>query len=117
MKFIIDAHLPRRLAAEINALGGDAIHTLDFPDGNRTSDACIILRAREDGRVVVTKDSDFVDSLLLRGEPEHLLFLTTGNIPNDVLIRLIRSHWDQIESMLGEGRYVELSQTVLILHF
>lgn len=31
MKFLIEAHLPRRLAAQLNSAGHDAIHTLDLP--------------------------------------------------------------------------------------
>ena len=67
MKFLVDAQLPRRLAHEINALGGDALHTLDLAAGNRTSNAVVIEQAGAEGRVVVTKGSDLVDSFLLRG--------------------------------------------------
>jgi predicted nuclease of predicted toxin-antitoxin system len=42
MKFLIDAQLPRRLAHQLSSAGYDAIHTLDLPNGNRTSDADII---------------------------------------------------------------------------
>ncbi len=117
MKFIVDAQLPRRLAAEINALGGDAVHTLDLPDGNQTTDAAIVELAAAEGRVVITKDSDFVDSLLLRGEPGKLLFVTTGNISNSALVHLVRANWSQIESMLSQGVYVELGRNTLTLHF
>ena len=61
MKFIVDAQLPRRLSHEIAALGDDALHTLDLPTGNLTADSAILQFAREEGRVVVTKDSDFVE--------------------------------------------------------
>ncbi|MBX7211373.1 MAG: DUF5615 family PIN-like protein [Verrucomicrobiaceae bacterium] len=116
MKFVVDAQLPRRLAVEINALGDDAIHTLDLPAKNRTSDASIIEVALAEARVVVTKDSDFVDSFLLRGEPEKLLFITTGNITNNDLIHLLRANWQPILSMLSQGDFVELSRTALTLH-
>jgi predicted nuclease of predicted toxin-antitoxin system len=116
MKFIVDAQLPRRLAVEINALGDDAIHTLELPAKNRTSDASIIEVALAEARVVVTKDSDFVDSFLIRGEPEKLLFITTGNISNNDLIQLLRTNWRPILSMLSQGDFVELSLTALTLH-
>ena len=73
--------------------------------------------AKQEGRVVITKDSDFVDSKLLRNEPEKLLFITTGNIENDDLIRLIRGHWPQILAMLQQGSYVEVSRSALTLHY
>jgi len=39
MKFLVDAQLPRRLVKRFREAGFDAIHTLDLPMGNRTSDA------------------------------------------------------------------------------
>ena len=92
MKFLVDAQLPKRLVLEIIALGGDARHTLDLAAGNKTTDEQIIKLALEDDSVVVTKDSDFVDSLMLRRKPKKLLFITTGNIPNDELIALLRAN-------------------------
>lgn len=45
--------------------GHDALHTLDLPLGNRTPDADIVACAIRDNRIVVTKDSDFVQTFLL----------------------------------------------------
>jgi len=117
VKFIVDAQLPLRLVTELVALGAEAIHTLDLPAANSTTDDAIIALAKQEGRVVITKDSDFVDSKLLRNEPEKLLFITTGNIENDDLIRLIRGHWPQILAMLQQGSYVEVSRSALTLHY
>jgi predicted nuclease of predicted toxin-antitoxin system len=36
MKFLVDAHLPKQLTAELNVAGHDALHTLDLPLKNRT---------------------------------------------------------------------------------
>jgi predicted nuclease of predicted toxin-antitoxin system len=66
--------------------------------------------------VVVSKDSDFVDSFMLRGEPAKLLLIATGNISNDDLLGLLRSHWPQILAMLAQGDFVELSRSALTLH-
>ena len=38
MNFLVDAQLPQRLTAWLTAAGCDALHTLDLPDANRTSD-------------------------------------------------------------------------------
>ena len=38
MNFLVDAQLPRRMTAWLTAAGADAVHTLDLPDGNRTTD-------------------------------------------------------------------------------
>ena len=80
MKFLVDAQLSRRMTAWLIAGGCDAIHTLDLPDGNRTTDEQVNDVAALEQRVVVSKDADFVDSHLLRGRPAKLLLLSTGNI-------------------------------------
>lgn len=38
MKFLIDAQLPRRLAHQLEVAGFETTHTLDLPQGNRTTD-------------------------------------------------------------------------------
>ncbi|MDO8933216.1 MAG: DUF5615 family PIN-like protein, partial [Rhodocyclaceae bacterium] len=68
MKFLVDAQLPRRLCLWLAEAGHDTLHTLDLPGGNRTTDEQIIAIADRDGRVVVTKDDDFVESFLVRGK-------------------------------------------------
>ena len=62
MKFLIDAQLPRRLATQVQQAGLDATHTLELPDGNRTTDQTLIALSITNQAVLVTKDSDFVES-------------------------------------------------------
>jgi predicted nuclease of predicted toxin-antitoxin system len=59
MRFLVDAQLPRRPCAWFDESDCDAIHTLDLPDGNSTTDEQIIALATKEQRVVVSKDSDF----------------------------------------------------------
>ena len=72
MKFIVDAQLPRRLARELSSSGHDALHSLDLPDGNRTADEIINKLAAKDGRIVITKDADFVTSFPAAGHPTEV---------------------------------------------
>lgn len=69
MKFLIDAQLPVRLARLLQSLGHDAIHTRDLPNQNQTTDTEINLLSVQENRVVISKDSDFFDSFLIRQEP------------------------------------------------
>ena len=75
MKFLVDAQLPRRLARQLAAAGHDALHTLDLPDGNRTPDSIITELADREGRVVVSKNADFVVSHTLSAKPYRLLLI------------------------------------------
>ena len=82
MKFLVDAQLPRRAVGWLHAAGCDAVHTLDLPDANHTTDTQIIDVALREQRAVITKDADFVDSHTLRQRPAKLLLISTGNISN-----------------------------------
>ncbi len=41
MKFLVDAHLPRKLAIQLKEAGYDTRHTLGLPQANRTTDQFI----------------------------------------------------------------------------
>ena len=82
MNFLVDAQLPRRVADWLIAAGCNAIHALDLPDGNRTTDRQLIDTADRERRAVITKDADFVDAHLLHGRPAMLMLVSTGNIRN-----------------------------------
>lgn len=89
MNVLVDAQLPQRMTAWFAAAGCNAVHTLDLPDGNRTTDEQINEVADREQRVVVTKDADFVDSHVLCDRPAKLLLISTGNISNRGLEALI----------------------------
>lgn len=116
MRFLVDAQLPRRLADLLARLGHDVLHTLDLPEANRTTDACLCDLSESDGRVLVTKDADFVDSFLLQRKPPQLLHVSTGNITNSELETLVHTHASGISEVFRHARYVELCRRGLIMH-
>ena len=116
MKWLVDAQLPRRLASRLAALGHDAVHTLDLPNGNRTTDVEINRLATAENRIVVSKDADFVDSFLLQGLPPRLLWVTTGNIRNSTLLALFESLLPDLDLAFQQARYIELTTAGLIVH-
>jgi predicted nuclease of predicted toxin-antitoxin system len=116
MKFLVDAHLPRRLVYLLRDAGHDAIHTRDLPLQNRTPDAAINHASIADERTVVTKDADFVTSHLITGEPYKLLLISTGNIKNSDLLRLFQQNLYQIVEAFDTHTYIELDRTHLTIH-
>ena len=116
MKFLVDVQLPRRFCYWLCEAGHEAIHTLDMPLGNRTPDCDVIARADAEGRIVVTKDDDFVQSFLIAGQPAMLLLVTTGNVSNDEMERLMRSNLDAISDTFTTHRFVELGRDFLVIH-
>ena len=117
MKFIVDAHLPKKLATYLQQKGYDAIHTLDLPAQNLTADPEVIRVSMQDQRVVISKDSDFYDSFVLRGQPHQLLMITTGNIVNKDLIAIFDRNLSQIIQLLSVHRVVEMDNAQLTVHF
>ena len=109
MKFIVDAQLPRRLAIWLTTLGHDAIHTLDLPNQNRTSDKEIIELAEQEERVVITKDVDFVDSHLLHKKPGRLVLISTGNMTNKHLELLFHPLIPEIVQELQSSSFLEVT--------
>ncbi|MEZ5040307.1 MAG: DUF5615 family PIN-like protein [Saprospiraceae bacterium] len=103
LRFIVDTQLPPRLAYSLKDLGADAIHTTYFENGHLLDDGEIIKIAAKEDRIVVTKDSDFRDYLLLKGSPPSLLLIKTGNILNKDLIQLIQQNYIAISKLFEDG--------------
>jgi predicted nuclease of predicted toxin-antitoxin system len=116
MNFLVDAQLPRRLAKYLRAAGHDALHTLDLPQGNRTTDTAINALSVREHRVVITKDADFVNSFLLVHQPYKLLLISTGNSSNADLESLFVSQIATLATAFASYDYLELTRSMLIFH-
>ena len=58
MKFLLDQGLPRTMADRLTQAGFDSIH-VGALGMSEAADTAILSHAAQDGRVVVTHDSDF----------------------------------------------------------
>ena len=116
MKFLIDAHLPRRLAYFLRALGHEAVHTLDLPRGNRTLDTELCDISVREQAIVATKDADFVNTFTVQRVPYKLLLVSTGNINNMELDRLFAQNIAHITTAFVSHDFIELTRTMLIIH-
>lgn len=115
LKFIIDTQLPRRLVNKLQKLGANAIHTTYFPDGHLLDDYRIVEIAIEQGRIIITKDTDFQDNFLLKGIPPKILLLKLGNISNKDLFDIIDAVYAKVEQLFVDGNgLVVLSRNNII---
>ena len=117
MKILVDAQLPKRLSDFLISKGVNALHTIELPDQNRSSDGDIINVAEEQGRIVISKDSDFLDNYILSGKPSKLLIVSTGNITNNDLITLFDKNLDELKSLFAKNSVIEISRTEIIVHY
>jgi predicted nuclease of predicted toxin-antitoxin system len=116
MRFIVDAHLPKRLSDLLIEMGYDSIHTFDLIDKNATDDNIIRKISVNESRVVITKDSDFEDSFLLQRIPPKLLLVTTGNIQNKHLIKLFLDNIVEITNLFEDNNFIEIDRNEITVH-
>ena len=100
MKFLVDAHLPPGLCGLLQAAGHDARHTLQLPAQNLITDNVINALSAKEEFVVISKDTDFYYSHLLRQEPYKLVLVRTGNIGIRELKELFARNLSTIEPAL-----------------
>lgn len=90
---------------------------MDLPLGNRTPDTVINEISINEQQIVVTKDSDFVNSFVLQGKPQKLLLISTGNIHNFELEALFQANIEKLKEAFDAGfEFVELNRTSVIVH-
>lgn len=113
MRFIIDAHLPKRIADIFRNLGHEAIHTSELPKGNGTPDNEIVLIAAEDG-VVVSKDEDFYQGFLLHRRPAKLVHVKVGNMRLREVTDLFATAAPKLIGLLSRYDLLELHRDKII---
>jgi predicted nuclease of predicted toxin-antitoxin system len=116
MKFLVDAHLPRRLVYLLREAGFEAVHTLDLPLANRTPDSVINELSIREEYIVITKDADFVNSFLLHHKPYKLLLISTGNIRNKELEILFLANIGKIAGGFTMFDFIEIDRKAVIFH-
>ncbi len=117
MRFLVDAQLPKSLSAWLRTNGHDSIHTLELPQRNATADESIIQVAKDESRIVISKDSDFFETFLVRKEPAQLLIVSTGNITNKDLRELFRANLNKLVSLFESHEVVEMNSETIIVHY
>lgn len=116
MKFIVDAQLPKSLSDLLNQKGYDSVHTLDLPNKNKTKDSQIAKLANEEGRIVISKDVDFLESFMVKSEPRKLIIVKTGNILNRHLIKIFEENLEILIQMISRSDLIEVSRTEIAEH-
>ena len=91
IKFIVDTQLPPKLAEFLQHKGFDSVHTTYFPNGHLLEDVQIVELAVRENRIVISKDSDFLDNFLLSGCPPKVLLIQFGNLANSELLNLFEN--------------------------
>jgi predicted nuclease of predicted toxin-antitoxin system len=104
LKFLIDNALPPRVALLLVTAGHDAVHVREY-GMQAHEDPAVLERARQEGRILVSADSDFGTLLTLQeaSQPSFVLFLRSDAVwAEDYAALLLRSlHLLEVELRRG----------------
>jgi predicted nuclease of predicted toxin-antitoxin system len=107
MKFLIDNALSPQIAESLRTVGHDAVHVRECGLQAAPDDE-VFDRADEEGRIIVSADTDFGTILAVRKsfKPSIVLFRreTSHNPSNQLDLLLANLH--QIEALLEQGAVV-----------
>jgi len=101
MKLLLDENLSRRIVPFLQA---------DFPGTSqvalegleRASDLDVWRYAKDNGFVIVSKDSDFYELSLLHGTPPKVIWLQIGNVSKAAVMQLLLDRRENIERLLAD---------------
>ncbi len=108
MKFLCDVHIPYKLVQYLRDKGGEAYHINHVFNDPCTKDSTICKYADDNGLIVITKDTDFKESYIVRRTPRKLIKLNTGNSSTKQIIFLFERNWDTLLKVAAqETFYIE----------
>jgi predicted nuclease of predicted toxin-antitoxin system len=116
VKFLVDAQLPKSLSDFLKSEGHDSVHTIELPKANNTQDTEILKICFNEKRIVISKDSDFLESFLVNKSPEKLILVKTGNIRNEELLTLFKLNLEYICISIKENDLIEINKTDIVIH-
>ena len=116
MKFLVDAKLPFKLAQLLISKNYDVIHTDNLPNKEFTSDNELRIISLNQNRIIISKDSDFLDSHLINEIPQKLLIVTTGHILNKFLLQLFDKHFEEVVTLFETYNLIEFDNHQIIVH-
>jgi predicted nuclease of predicted toxin-antitoxin system len=103
MKLLFDQNLSPRLVKLLDALFPGSTH-LDPIGLGEAPDAVVWEFAEDNGFIITSKDSDYLDCLAAFGFPPHVISIRSGNCSTSHVEKLLRTHFDSIQQMVSEDQ-------------
>ncbi len=104
MRILIDENLPRDLLGLVES--GAGVHATEL--GFRQTDLQLWEYARAHGLVILTRDTDFFDRMLMEGPPPQVIWIRWGNLRRTELEAALFGQWAKVVGALKQADLVEL---------
>ncbi|MES9906783.1 MAG: DUF5615 family PIN-like protein [Sedimenticola sp.] len=101
MKLLLDQNLSFRLLEKLEPVYPGSTQ-VKFVDLDQADDLTVWQFAKDNGFVVVTKDSDFHEFSLVYGNPPKIIWLKCGNKPKWYVLGLLLNNQDKIEAFFED---------------
>jgi len=104
MKLLLNENLSRRVIPFILEAYPDSTQ-IALLGMEQADDVSVWEYARQNGFVIVTRDSDYLDLSALRGQPPKIIWLRAGNQSTAAVIHVLLKSKDAVEQTLEhEGK-------------
>jgi len=105
VRFLLDENVSYRVCAHLKAAGHDAVHVDEIGLAG-TDDLVVAARARDEDRILVSCDHDFVQILFASGDarPSLLLMREVDTLPSaEIAALLLAAMSSQLVELLSAG--------------
>ncbi|WP_139322715.1 DUF5615 family PIN-like protein [Deinococcus marmoris] len=99
----MDENLPAPLRF---VLSGRVLHAREL--GHACTDTLLWQIAKDQKLVILTKDTDFYDRILLSSPPPWVVQLLCGNLRKQALLALLTGAWPDIQSLLPTHKLIQV---------
>ncbi len=107
MKLLLDQNLSRRILKQLQPHYPDSSQVA-LLKMDKSDDMTIWEYARKHGFIIVTKDSDFQELSILKGEPPKVIWLKCGNKPRQYIVDVLIQNKDRIAELIQEHPILEI---------
>ena len=105
---LIDENLPSSLAYHLPVTCSHATEL-----GTQPTDQQIWQHAKKENRIILTRDTDFFDRLMLEGSPPKVIWVRLGNIRRKDLESQLIELWPRISDLISTCDLVEIHPDTL----
>lgn len=102
MKLLFNHNLSPRLVNRLADLFPNSTHVYTLAM-DRADDREVWMYAQSNDFIIVTRDSDYNDLLVLRGFPPKVIWIRRGNCSTTAIEAMLRSHLSDIQALANDS--------------